>query len=120
MLNDTIPDQGWQLESPIYGRCVITTHAYAQMVLYSLHACAEVRGIGVHAMPLTHPDAWQALTIPRIDACTVPVAMDACDIRPDVVQRIQTHSSQHMTRWVGIPVTVSVAVVNATLLQRKG
>jgi hypothetical protein len=71
-------------------------------------------------MPLTHPDAWQALTIPRIDACTVPVAMDACDIRPDVVQRIQTHSSQHMTRWVGIPVTVSVAVVNATLLQRKG
>ena len=99
---------------------MITTRAYAHMVLHSLHACAEIRGIGTHAMPLTHPDAWRTLTISRFHACTVPVAMDASDIRPDVIQRIQTHSSQHMTRWVGMPVTVSVAVVNATLLQRKG
>lgn len=121
MLNNTIPDQGWQLESQIYGRCTITTHALAHMLLYCLRPVTAIQGIGVNALPMSHPDAWRALIITRIDAYTVPVAMAAADIRTDVIEHIQTLRSQHMTRWVGIPVTVTVAVVNATpLQQRKG
>lgn len=120
MLNDTIPNQGWQLDSHTYGRCSITTQALASMVLAYAASFREITGVGAHALPLTHPDAWRTISIVRIDAITIPVTMHADAIHADVIARIQTQLAQQLSRWVGMPVAITVAVVNATPPQRKG
>ena len=120
MLNNTIPDQAWQLESHIHGRCTISAQALGHMLLAYLSSAPEISGIGHHVTALDHPDAWHAVQIVRIDSYIVPVALRADAIRTDVVQRIQTHVTQQMTRWLGIPVTVTIVVVHATPLQHKG
>ncbi len=120
MLNNTIPNQAWQLESHINGHCVISARALGQLLLSFLSSAPEISGIGPHATALDHPDAWQALQITRIDAYTVPVTMHADAIRTDVVQRIQMHVTQQMSRWLGVPVSITIVVVYATPSQHKG
>lgn len=120
MLNNTIPDHGWQLQSTNHGRCTITQQALAGMVLYWLNTCPEVSGIGSHAVPLNHVDAWQEVIIPHITHITIPVTIAAADIRADVVQRIHDDISQQLNRWVGAPVTVEVVVVATTPPVHKG
>lgn len=120
MLNNTIPDLGWQLDSQTYGDCRITPQALAGLVLALLRTFPHVTGVGTPTLPLHHPDAWHTIIITRIDAYEIPVAMTASAIRPAIIDHIRTSLTQQLSQWVGMPVSITVAVVNTTPQQRKG
>lgn len=110
MQNNTIHNSGWQLEPPTSGQIQISNRALARYVCYQLAQIPLVRGLGAHAIAVTHPDAWQSIIITRYDFIQVTIAVTANDMTLPLIADVQTRLHQALSQWLGMTITVQLSV----------
>jgi predicted DNA repair protein MutK len=110
MQNNTIHNSGWQLEPPTSGQIQISNRALARYVCYQLAQIPLVRGLGAHAIAVTHPDAWQSIIITRYDFIQVAIAVTADDMTLPLIADVQTRLHQALSQWLGMTITVQLSV----------
>ncbi len=108
MKDDTIDNTDWQLSDARHGHILLHRQVIAKYVVWHLRQLPMVHGVGVHAVPLNHPLAWQCIEVERTEFVGVPVAL-ATNTQIDThLAHITAILQQALQRWLDVAVTVDV------------
>lgn len=108
MRDDTIDNTDWQLNDTHHGHILLQQRVIAKYVIWHLRQLPMVYGVGIHAVPLDHPLAWQCIEVTRADIVVVPVALRADDQIAAHLAHITAILQQALQHWLDIAVTVDV------------
>jgi uncharacterized alkaline shock family protein YloU len=111
MKDNTIHTHVMQTSQTKVGQIWLSTPVIAKFVITQLQQIPSVLGVGKHAVPLNHSDAWQQIAVHRADALEVPlVIVDTVALAP-TVDAVTDNLTTAVSRWCGMAVAVDVAVV---------
>lgn len=111
MKDNTIHTHVMQTTQPEVGQIWLSTPVIAKFVIMQLHQLSQVVGVGVHAVILSHPDAWRQIVVHRIDALEVPLVIaDTVPLARSIAE-VTAHLQRTVSAWCGTDVTIEVAVV---------
>lgn len=111
MRDDTIDNTDWQLSDAYRGQISLQPQVIAKYIVWQLRQLPMVHGLGVHAVPLSHPLAWQCVIVERTEYVVVPVALAPDGHIATHLAHITAILQQALQQWLDVAVTVDVRFI---------